>query len=319
MFFGFKVQQIKGKFMKKKTFDLDTDGFSTPYKAAGAFTASMLAVIVAYLVAGIIVYFVQDKIDITTNAVYVLGSFFIISLALAVGTFMTYQKQKLLLSDVTEVKFSKKYIAVIALIAVGALFGLSSLNDYFVMFLEKFGYVADNVTLPQKSFFNVVFSVVFIALIPAIVEEFLFRGVMLKGCENFGKIQAVLVTAAAFSLYHMSPAQTIYQFIIGVIYAIVALTSKSIIPTTILHFLNNFLIITWNYLLPDLVVSGAAKIILCVVGIFMVAAGIYLSVKGFDFKDGKKQYKKADVIDYLIAILPGFAICLVMWIANLFA
>lgn len=305
--------------MKKKTFNLKDEQISTPYKAAGAFTISMLAVIVAYLIAGIIIYLIQDKIDLQTNPVYIFCSFFIISLALAVGSFITYKRQKLLLADVTEIKFSKNYIIVIVCIAIGALFGLSSLNDYFVMFLEKFGYVADNVNLPPKSFWSVVFSIIFIAFIPAVVEEFLFRGLMLKGAESFGKIQAVLVTAAAFSLYHMSPAQTIYQFVIGVIYAIVALTSKSIIPTMILHFLNNFLIIIWHYLLPDLIIEGTLKIILCVIGVLLVIVGVLLSVKGFDFKKEKSQYKKIEIIDYLVAILPGFAICLVMWIANLFA
>ncbi len=304
--------------MKKDNFNLSEEQVSTPYKAAGAFTTSMLAVIVVYFIASIVVFSLQDKIDVTTNTVYLFSSFFVISLALAAGSFMTYKRHKLLLTDVTEFKFAKKYILVIVTISLGALFGLSSLNDWFVTLLEKFGYVADEVVLPQKSVGAVVFSVVFIALIPACVEEFLFRGLMLKGAESFGKIQAILVTAAAFSLYHMSPAQTIYQFVIGVIYGVVALTSGSILPTIILHFLNNFLIIMWHYLLPDFVIEGVMKIILCIAGVLSVALGLYISMKGYDFSKEKKQYKKTDVIDYLVCILPGFAICLVMWIANLF-
>ncbi len=287
----------------------------TPYKATRAFTAAMIAVILAYVLISILVAVLGP--DFTESRVYFFLSYFVISFALAAGSAFIFLREKLFLSDVTNFKFHPKYIAVILLIFGGTFFGLSGINDLFVDFLQKFGYVPDLVTLPEKSFWTVLYSVVFIAVIPAIVEEFLFRGLMLKGAESFGKLQAVFVSALAFSLYHMSPSQTAYQFVIGVLYGFIAITSESIIPTVILHFLNNFIIIFLYYFFPSFAVVGILKIILTIVGLLCVAAGLFITVYKFDFKRDKTLYDRQEKFDYALSIVPGFIITLVMWLANL--
>lgn len=303
--------------MEKTPYDKKTQ-ISTPMKAAGAFTTSMLVVVIAYFCMGIITAaYGAEKLE--DNTVYFFARYFVISLSLIIGSLITYKRQKLLFYDVTELRFDYKYLFVILLVAVGALFGLSGLNDYFVAFLQKFGYVPDMVTLPDKTPLNVIFCVVFIALIPAITEEFLFRGLVLKGSLSLGNIPAILISAAAFSLYHTSPSQTIYQFLIGVIYAIIATTSKSVIPTTVIHFLNNFIIITFNYYLPDFSLTGGIKIASVVLGVLLVAAGLYISLKGVKISGENEKKNKADVLEYFITVAPGFLVCIVLWVANLFA
>ncbi len=301
----------------KKDFEI-TKQLSTPYKASSVFTLSMVAVMGVYVIMSVIVSLIKDKVDLDKSLIYFSANYFVISLALLIGFFITYRKNKLVLYDVTNLKFSKKFLAVIPLIALGALFGLSNLNDYFVSLLELFGYVANTVTLPGKSAAAVIMTIIFVAVIPAFSEELVFRGLMLKGAEYFGKLQAVLVTAAAFSLYHMSPAQTVYQFIIGVIYGLVAIKSGSVIPTMILHFLNNFIIITIYYFFPNFSVEGVGKIIITICGVLALLAGLFLMPKGEKLND-KKDYKKQELVDYLGYLIPGFLICIVMWVANLFA
>lgn len=289
----------------------------TPYKAVSGYTAAMFAVILAYLVMSVLSASLGG-IKFTESLFYFFLSYFVISLALALGSAFTFKRQKLFLSDVTAIKFSPKFIAVILLVFLGTFFGLSGINDLFVDFLQKFGYKPDLVTLPEKSFLTVFCCIVFIAVIPAVVEEFLFRGLVLKGAENFGKIQAVIVSALAFSFYHMSPSQTVYQLIIGVLYGIIALSSGSILPTVILHFLNNFTIIIIYYFFPDFVIVGLAKTLLTVIGLLCVAAGLFIALFKFDFKKDKTVYGKEEKFDYALSIAPGFVIALVMWIVNLF-
>ncbi len=284
-------------------------------KPVWAFTYSMVGIVCMSLLWSIITM-VFPGVDPQNNMIAFFASFFIITLALFIGSAITYKVQGLQIGDVTQLKFKKIYILVIVLVGFGTFFGLSGVNDYFVMFLEKFGYKPDIITLPPKSFLSVAGSILFIAILPAVVEEFLFRGIMLKGAKNLGSLQAVFVTALAFSLYHMSPAQTIYQFVIGVIYALIALSSGSIIPTTILHFLNNFVIIMLNYFCPTFMLSGWVKIVLTIVGLIMTAIGLILALKNFKFE--KIEVKKSTKLDYLIAILPGFIICFAVWVANLF-
>jgi membrane protease YdiL (CAAX protease family) len=78
-----------------------------------------------------------------------------------------------------------------------------------------------------------------IAVFPAVMEETVFRGLILKGLRQSKEIYAVLLCGALFALYHQKPEQTVYQFCCGAAFALVALRSGSVLPTVVAHFINN--------------------------------------------------------------------------------
>ena len=139
-------------------------------------------------------------------------------------------------------KPSIKYFA-IALAMQFGLLSLSELNGWFVGMLKGLGYTPNPVVIPSTQGFGVVGVLFVVALLPAVFEEFFFRGVLLRGLRAFGEVGAVLLCGALFSLYHQNPAQTLYQFFCGAAFALVALRSGSILPTVLSHFFNNALII----------------------------------------------------------------------------
>jgi len=83
-------------------------------------------------------------------------------------------------------------------------------------------------------------AVLAIALAPAVCEETLFRGALLRGlASRLHPGVALLVTAAMFSLYHFKPVQMLPTFTLGLILGVLSLRAGSILPSTIAHFLNN--------------------------------------------------------------------------------
>ena len=94
-------------------------------------------------------------------------------------------------------------------------------------------------------------SVLCIAIIPAFGEEILFRGAVFSGFKTMGVKKAILLSALLFSLFHMNILQTVYQFIFGIILAIILLMSGSIFATIITHFLNNLIVIIYGSFLQD--------------------------------------------------------------------
>lgn len=94
-------------------------------------------------------------------------------------------------------------------------------------------------------------SVLCIAIIPAFGEEILFRGAVFSGFKTMGVKKAILLSALLFSLFHMNILQTVYQFIFGIVLAIVLLISGSIFATIIMHFLNNLIVIIYSSYLQD--------------------------------------------------------------------
>ena len=91
-------------------------------------------------------------------------------------------------------------------------------------------------------------SVLFVCILPALCEELLFRGVMFKPLTAKGKVFAVLVSGALFALFHMNPEQTVYQFILGCVLSLIVLKTGTISMSILVHFLNNFLVCTLEYL-----------------------------------------------------------------------
>jgi membrane protease YdiL (CAAX protease family) len=79
-----------------------------------------------------------------------------------------------------------------------------------------------------------------IALAPAICEEVLFRGVLLRGlATRFHPPAAIGLSALAFAAYHMNFVQLIPTFTLGCVLGLIALRAASSLPAMLAHFVNN--------------------------------------------------------------------------------
>lgn len=107
-------------------------------------------------------------------------------------------------------------------------------------------------------------TVVTSALCPAVGEELLFRFVCLCLLLPYGERFGVVVSALLFALFHQSLYQMPYAFAAGIVLALAAVYSRSLLVPVFLHFANNLLsLLIGNYLTPLLVllivVAGAAS------------------------------------------------------------
>ncbi len=73
-----------------------------------------------------------------------------------------------------------------------------------------------------------------------VLEELLFRGVMMKLLEPYGFLTAAIVSGIAFSMLHMQPAGFIIIAFIGFILAYIRYVSGSVIACMVLHGFSNF-------------------------------------------------------------------------------
>ncbi len=80
-----------------------------------------------------------------------------------------------------------------------------------------------------------------LVLLPAIVEELFFRGVVLAGLSGKRAAVAVLGSAIAFALFHVSFFRLLPTALLGVLFALTTLWTGSIFPSMVWHAANNAL------------------------------------------------------------------------------
>lgn len=79
-----------------------------------------------------------------------------------------------------------------------------------------------------------------IAVLPALAEEIVFRGVLARSLANQKRLPiAILVSSAVFGIYHIMPAQVVATFLLGCLLSLLTLRARSIVPAVVAHFLNN--------------------------------------------------------------------------------
>ncbi|MBR2337465.1 MAG: CPBP family intramembrane metalloprotease [Clostridia bacterium] len=156
---------------------------------------------------------------------------------------------------------------------------------------QFFGYASELLPSSQGmptviSPFSALFALIYIAeiaVLPAIAEEMVFRGIIMRGFEQFGGLFAVLCSSVMFSLMHGNFGQLILQFIGGLAIGGVVYITKNYLLGSIMHFVNNAFSIIYTLLIIPLTdspisykitaVTGSVTIILGVV--FCLVSGIY--------------------------------------------
>lgn len=127
-------------------------------------------------------------------------------------------------------------------------------------------------------------TLILVALLPAIAEEYVFRGCVARAFARKGYVFAVFMSALLFAIMHGSPLQLVHQFLIGAVCAVLFFATRSLWPPIILHFLNNAIALVLGYVQS----AGSAfaltevwqYVVMCVVGVAatigLLIAVIYL-------------------------------------------
>ncbi len=88
---------------------------------------------------------------------------------------------------------------------------------------------------------NLTWLVLFhIAVVPAICEEILFRGYVLRSFQrSWGAVAAVIASGIIFGMFHLQLTHLLPLAAIGILLGFLTWISESIIPAMAAHFLNN--------------------------------------------------------------------------------
>ena len=133
----------------------------------------------------------------------------------------------------------------LAFAALGVCFAGSVVTNYFAAYAQYFGidfYSFEQAMEPEavpEGAIGVVVLILRSAAVPAIVEECVFRGVILRSLRKFGDWFAVVSSAILFGLMHANMTQVPFAVIAGLALGYCAVVTGSLRTGIAVHFLNN--------------------------------------------------------------------------------
>jgi len=155
-------------------------------------------------------------------------------------------------------RLSLKNIILIICIAI-AIQPAMSLLSLLSSFLFK-NNVSETLTANSNS--NIILLLISLAIVPAICEEFFFRGVVFYNFRNLRLKKACCITGFYFALMHMDLQQMAYTFVIGIFFCFLVYRTDSIYSSILAHFVINGSQTAYTTILTHLKKQGILSAIL---------------------------------------------------------
>ena len=119
--------------------------------------------------------------------------------------------------------------------------------NYFAGILSSAG--ADSAE--DVNTYPLILSLVVFAVVPAVVEEFVFRGVILGAYSKVDVKAGIVISSLFFALLHFSFGSVMYGFFFGLLFAVIRLSTGNLVYTIIMHCLFNTINVLMSYMRLD--------------------------------------------------------------------
>jgi len=142
-----------------------------------------------------------------------------------------------------------KYIVMIVILS----YPIAVFFNYIgILFLSRFGRVMPNPIPIPSDIQEFLLSFIIIALTPGICEEVMFRGMIMRTYEVYGRKRAIILSAILFGLFHFNLQNLLGPIFLGILFGILVSKTKSLLSSIIGHTVNNTVALTIGFLSSDI-------------------------------------------------------------------
>ncbi len=135
-----------------------------------------------------------------------------------------------------------KYLPLIVLGGFGVCLAGNIITSYFDILFESItglGLEMPETPSTPNSAGGVFLSFLSTAIVPALIEEFALRGVIMQPLRRYGDWFAIIASSLIFGLMHCNLLQIPFAFIAGIAIGYAVIVTESIWTGIIIHFFNN--------------------------------------------------------------------------------
>ena len=124
---------------------------------------------------------------------------------------------------------------------------------------------------------SIAWQLLVVAVIPALCEELVFRGVLFRSMLRRSAYLAVPGSALVFAVFHMSPYRLLPTFAVGAVAGLCLLWARSTWAAIACHLANNAVLIALAGVLPGL--ESVPAYVIGISGFFVAVAGLWMTRK----------------------------------------
>ena len=141
------------------------------------------------------------------------------------------------------------FFAVLLIVgSVGVCMFANIVNSYISDFFREVGAtVPASPKLMVNTPFSFALNLFTIAVLPALLEEMIWRGYILRSLRSYGDGFAVVISAMLFGLMHGNLRQIPFAFIVGLCLGFLYVCTNNIWIPIVVHFLNNGISVMMEY------------------------------------------------------------------------
>ena len=154
-------------------------------------------------------------------------------------------------------------------------------------FLERFTETESHI---PHTVAGILLYFVLVAFVPAIFEEWAFRGILLRSLTPYGKGLALVVSSVIFGFMHIGPQRVVFATVFGLLAGFIYMKTGTIWYGVLIHLINNAFVLTVGYAsnlggdITEELISGEFLFLAMVMLAFMIFAIvgiIYFSTKKY--------------------------------------
>ncbi len=258
--------------------------FEFPHATQGcewAIAAPIITIVVVALIGAIISSASGIAIEILgANPIYLCIGSALTELSFLIAALSISKFNKVNYLSASGVKVSTPWWTYVGAIVISilVLVLLNPIINCWQVLLDTIGHQSSEIPITVDTVANLFLALTLYALIPAICEEALFRGVILNGLRKYGVLPAVLISASFFALMHMNLVQFPYTFCLGIVFGLVVYYTRNLWLSVIMHFVNNASVLIIGYFTLNIeytfvwydILIGIAGLLLCGVLVYFL-------------------------------------------------
>lgn len=214
-------------------------------------------------------------------------------------------------------KYSMKYGVIII---IGCSIACNTVSIIISNLLRNVGVILYNSNynfVMQNSTEAMIVYIISLTIVPAILEEVLFRGVILNSLRKFGDFIAIVASSTLYALSRTSIQDTVYSFLMGLVFGyfmlragsiLVPLTANFIIKCT---YIGIWLIKVYDVQYKEIII---VSVLVCILIFSMIAFCLFISKDKYAFciENRDTNLTNRDKLKYFISNMGFWILCIIV-------